>query len=183
MKELKYKKIFEDDDCLVINKPAGILVHGAPHINEPSLADQLLKDYPEIAKVGEDPDRPGIVHRLDKFVSGLMVIAKTQDSFEKAYELDRMYNEAGPILALARFWAVLPWPLRDRKKSLKLYREYQATPYFSDNIEGQTFFAELLLQLGGKENITEARGYLQNAQKSDESYLRNRAPRLLGENK
>ena len=79
---LKYQTIFENNDFLVINKPAGLLVHGANHIKEPTLADQLLKKYPELAKIGEDPCRPGIMHRLDKQVSGLMVIAKMQAYFD-----------------------------------------------------------------------------------------------------
>ena len=78
---LKYQTIFENNKFLIINKPAGLLVHGANHIKEPTLADQLLKKYPELAKVGEDPCRPGIMHRLDKQVSGLMAVAKTQIAF------------------------------------------------------------------------------------------------------
>lgn len=79
---LKYKKIFENDDFLIVNKPAGLITHGAPHIKEESLADQLLKDYPEIKNIGEDEFRPGIMHRLDKLASGLLIIAKTQEMFE-----------------------------------------------------------------------------------------------------
>jgi len=82
----KYKTIFEDNNYLVIDKPAGLLVHGADHIKEPTLVDQLLKKYPEIKKVGDDPNRPGIIHRLDKLASGLMVIAKTQKSFNNLKE-------------------------------------------------------------------------------------------------
>jgi len=74
--------IFEDADCLVVNKPAGLIVHGGPQITETTLADWLVKQYPSIKDVGEDPLRPGIVHRLDKEVSGLMVIAKNQASFQ-----------------------------------------------------------------------------------------------------
>ncbi len=74
--------VFEDDDCLVINKPAGLAVHGGGNIKEPTLADFLVKRYPGITTVGDDPTRPGIVHRLDKEVSGLMVIAKNQASFD-----------------------------------------------------------------------------------------------------
>lgn len=77
----KIKIIFEDDAYLVIDKPAGLLVHGGPHIKEESLVDWLLKKYPKIKEVGEDPFRPGIVHRLDKEVSGLMIVAKTQEAF------------------------------------------------------------------------------------------------------
>jgi len=74
--------IFEDDDYLVINKPAGLAVHGGGNIKEETLADLLIERYPEIISVGENPERPGIVHRLDKDVSGLMVLAKNNDSFE-----------------------------------------------------------------------------------------------------
>lgn len=73
--------IFEDKDYLVINKPAGLTVHGGPGITETTLADLLIARYPKIIEIGENPIRPGIVHRLDKEVSGLMVIAKTNQAF------------------------------------------------------------------------------------------------------
>jgi len=79
---IKYKIIFKDNNYLVINKPAGLLVHGAKHIKELTLIDQLLKECPLLAKIGEDPARPGIVHRLDRRVSGLMVVPKTQTAFD-----------------------------------------------------------------------------------------------------
>ena len=69
-------------EYLIINKPAGLIVHGALHIKEPGLADELIKKFPKIKKVGDDPARPGIVHRLDKPASGLMVVAQTNDSFD-----------------------------------------------------------------------------------------------------
>ncbi len=71
--------IADTSEYLVINKPAGLLVHRA-HKEEDNLADILLKKYPEIGKIGEESNRPGIVHRLDKEASGLIVIAKTKDS-------------------------------------------------------------------------------------------------------
>lgn len=74
--------IAETNDYLVINKPAGLMVHPAEGVSEKTLVDWLMKKYPTIAKVGEDPMRPGIVHRLDKEVSGLMVIAKNQNFFD-----------------------------------------------------------------------------------------------------
>ena len=73
--------ISETDDYLVINKPAGLAVHGGGNLQEPTLADWLIARYPKIKKVGDDPARPGIVHRLDREVSGLMVVAKNQKSF------------------------------------------------------------------------------------------------------
>ena len=74
--------VYEDDDVVVINKQAGISVH--PSINEPrgTLANVLIARYPELKGVGDDPIRPGIVHRLDKDTSGLLVIAKNQKTFE-----------------------------------------------------------------------------------------------------
>lgn len=81
-KKFEIPIIWESKDFLVINKPSGLIVHGGVGIKEKTLVDWLLKHYPEIVKVGEDLSRPGIVHRLDKEVSGLMVIAKTQDAFD-----------------------------------------------------------------------------------------------------
>jgi 23S rRNA pseudouridine1911/1915/1917 synthase len=78
---LHYEKIYETDNYLIINKPAGLLTHGASHIKDESLSDQILSDYPDIKTVGEDPYRPGIMHRLDKLASGLLVIAKNQTTF------------------------------------------------------------------------------------------------------
>jgi tetratricopeptide (TPR) repeat protein len=104
---------------------------------------------------------------------------KTQNSFETAYKLDKMYKEAGPMIALGRFWQVLPWPMRNRKKSLKYYREYQSTQYFADNIEVHVYLGELLIQIGGKENKAEAKGYLEKAANSDDAFYKERAGELL----
>ena len=104
---------------------------------------------------------------------------KTQNSFEKTYALDKMYQQGGSMIALGRFWQVLPWPMRDRKKSLKYYREYQATQYFTDNIEVHVYLGELLIQIGGNENKAEAKGYLEKAANSDDPYFKERAKELL----
>jgi tetratricopeptide (TPR) repeat protein len=104
---------------------------------------------------------------------------KTQSSFEKTYEIDKMFKEGGPMIALGRFWAVLPWPMRDRKKSLKYYREYQATEYFADNIEAHVYLGELLVQMGGDKNKAEAKGYLEKAAQSDDPYFGDKAKELL----
>ncbi len=75
-------------DWIVLDKPAGLLVHPDAKTKEGTLVDILLADEPAMAKIGEDPQRPGIVHRLDREVSGLMVVAKTQDTFD---ELKRQF--------------------------------------------------------------------------------------------
>jgi 23S rRNA pseudouridine1911/1915/1917 synthase len=73
--------VFENEDFLVINKPAGVLVHSTKY-DEKSLVEWLIKRYPYIVCVGEDKNRPGIVHRLDKDTSGLLLIAKNQKAFD-----------------------------------------------------------------------------------------------------
>ena len=74
--------VADTDDYLVINKQAGLLVHEAPGEHGKTVVDLVLEKYPDVRKIGEDPMRPGIVHRLDKDVSGLLVVAKTQDMFD-----------------------------------------------------------------------------------------------------
>jgi len=81
MSAIKPEIIEENEEFIVINKPSGIIVHGGVQIKEKTLVDFLIKKYPEIKNIGEDAYRPGIVHRLDKEVSGLMVVARTQESF------------------------------------------------------------------------------------------------------
>jgi 23S rRNA pseudouridine1911/1915/1917 synthase len=87
------KVIKKTKDYVVLEKPAGLIVHGSKEIKEYSLVDWLIKKYPQIKEVGDDTEfRPGIVHRLDKKVSGLMVVALNQDSFKdlKAQFKDRV---------------------------------------------------------------------------------------------
>jgi len=90
--------IFEDKNLLVINKPAGLVVHADGRTEEKTLVDWILSKYPDIKEVGEPTTlstgavlyRPGIVHRLDRDTSGVMVIAKTQDQF---MDLKRQFQE------------------------------------------------------------------------------------------
>lgn len=99
--------LFEDNDLLVINKPAGLLVHEAfENEYRTTVVDALLKRHPEIAEIGDDPKRPGIVHRLDKDVSGLMIIAKTQDAFE--YLKDQFKNRRVKKEYLALVYGEMP---------------------------------------------------------------------------
>lgn len=77
--------LFEDKDFLVINKPSGIPVHHGIK-TEHALTDEILQKYSEIASVGEK-DRPGIVHRLDQDVSGVMLVARTKKGYQYLREL------------------------------------------------------------------------------------------------
>lgn len=89
--EIKLNIIFENDDVIVINKPAGLSVHprqdknGLPLLSETNstLISGLLAHYPPLTEIGDIPAiRPGIVHRLDKDTSGIMIVAKNQNSFD-----------------------------------------------------------------------------------------------------
>ncbi len=94
--------LFEDKDFLVVNKPSGSLVHGGPGVHERTLADWAVHRDPAIAAAGDQPDiRPGIVHRLDRDVSGVMVIAKTQDSFDGLKRQFQDHDVLKEYLALA----------------------------------------------------------------------------------
>lgn len=91
-----FKILYEDAHLLVIDKPAGLVVHpGAGH-RDGTLINGILAKYPEIAQIGE-PDRPGIVHRLDAETSGLLLIARSQQAYEKLtamfaeHEITRQY--------------------------------------------------------------------------------------------
>ncbi len=79
--EIPLDIVYEDKDIIVLNKQAGLIVH--PTLKQPhhTLANALVAHYPKITGVGESPLRPGIVHRLDKDTSGLMVVAKNQKAF------------------------------------------------------------------------------------------------------
>lgn len=85
--------LFENENVLVINKPAGLLVHPDGKRDEYSLVNWVLEIHPEMAGVGEPLrilhkneqvtiDRPGIVHRLDRETSGVMILAKNQTAYE-----------------------------------------------------------------------------------------------------
>lgn len=76
--ENKLKIKYEDDDLLVISKDHGIVVHPSQNTNSATLVDILLNLYPTLKEVGE-PSRPGIVHRIDKETSGLLVVAKNNN--------------------------------------------------------------------------------------------------------
>jgi 23S rRNA pseudouridine1911/1915/1917 synthase len=75
--DIALKVVFEDEHIAVIDKPAGLVVHPGDGNEQGTLVNALLSHYPQIAQIPYDARRRGIVHRLDKDTSGLIVIAKT----------------------------------------------------------------------------------------------------------
>ena len=78
--EFDFPILYEDEVMLVINKPAGVVVHPAAGNHEGTVLNALLGRYPSLAEGLAINNRPGIVHRLDKDTSGCLVIAKTPES-------------------------------------------------------------------------------------------------------
>lgn len=82
--------IYEDAHILVVDKPAGLAVHADGKHERATLVDWLVEKYPDLVGVGEPQtlangtviDRPGIVHRIDRETSGVLVVARTQEAFE-----------------------------------------------------------------------------------------------------
>ena len=83
--------VYEDEHLLVVDKPAGLVTHPAPGHPTGTLVNALLAHTPELEE-GDHPQRPGIVHRLDKDTSGLLVIAK--DAQTHAALADQMRERA-----------------------------------------------------------------------------------------
>lgn len=92
------KIITENSYYLIVDKPTGLLTHPTMAKEKNTLSSFLLRKYPEIEKVGENSLRPGIVHRLDKEASGLLVVARTQKMFKhlkkqfKARTVEKEYS-------------------------------------------------------------------------------------------
>lgn len=76
------KIIHEDPDYFLVYKPAQVIIHGGLGVKEKTLIEVLVEKYPYLSEIGENPDRPAIVHRLDKESSGLLIIPKNQISFD-----------------------------------------------------------------------------------------------------
>ena len=86
--DIKSDIVYEDSDLAVINKPSGLVVHPAPGNYEHTLVNALKNIFKSLSDI--NPDRPGIVHRLDKGTSGLLVIAKNNASH---LDLTRQFAE------------------------------------------------------------------------------------------
>jgi 23S rRNA pseudouridine1911/1915/1917 synthase len=118
--EISLDVIYSDNDILVIEKPSGLIVHPGAGALKSTLVNALLFHFPELKNVGAE-NRPGIVHRLDKETSGLMVVARNQLAYEKlkhkfqAREVEKVY--------LGLVWGKMPhpkghidWPIGRHKK-------------------------------------------------------------------
>ena len=111
--EIALDIVFEDDDLAIVNKPAGMMVHAGAGAtddarNRGTLVNALLHHFKKLSAVGGDL-RPGIVHRLDRATSGLMVVAKNDESHQRLAKQFSSREVHKTYLAL-----VHGWPKQDR---------------------------------------------------------------------
>jgi 23S rRNA pseudouridine1911/1915/1917 synthase len=93
-----FRIAYEDEHLLVVDKPAGIVVHPGPGHSTGTLVHALLGQ----AGGGAEPERPGIVHRLDRDTSGLIVVARTEEAYRRLQSLVRRHRLERVYLALVR---------------------------------------------------------------------------------
>ncbi|MGH3065988.1 MAG: RluA family pseudouridine synthase [Gaiellaceae bacterium] len=91
--------LFEDEHLLVVDKPAGVTVHPGAGARTDTLAGELLTLG---ARGGDDPERPGIVHRLDRETSGLLAVARSDEAYASLQKMIRRREVERRYLALAR---------------------------------------------------------------------------------
>lgn len=144
--------LFEDEHLAIVDKPAGLLTHRSPGGNEPALADlaaALLGELPS----SEGPERGGIVHRLDRDTSGLLVLARTSAALAGLQALFREHRVHKRYLALVhgapRFesdWIELPLgrdPRRSDRVTVVAAGEGRAARTFYEVLERYPGFALL----------------------------------------
>lgn len=122
---VEFGVVFADDHVVVVDKPAGLVVHPGAGNPDGTLVNGLLARFPDVAGVG-DPERPGIVHRLDAGSSGLLVVARTANAAERL--IDQFVDHTAGRRYTALVWGhpgaphgVIDAPIgRDRRDPLKM---------------------------------------------------------------
>lgn len=151
--------VFEDDDIIVVNKPAGMVIHPAPGNYSHTLVNALLYYCKgKLSSIGS-PLRPGVVHRLDKDVSGILVLAKTDIAYKKLVDLFKQRSIERKYLAIAKGKIslkkrkiVLPIgrSKRDRKKMAVLLTDKRAklAVTYYEVLEKCEKFTKVIINLG-----------------------------------
>lgn len=169
---MSIKVLFENKNLIVIDKPTGLVVHSDGKTDEVTVVDWILENYSEIDGVGENMfvknregeeielNRPGIVHRIDRDTSGILVIAKNQESFEDLKQKFKDRNIQKTYRALVYGWpknklGIINAPIGRSNKDFRMKQagehargqlrdaetEYKVLEYFQDekkkNKQGQ----------------------------------------------
>ena len=104
--------VYSDDDIIVVNKTAGLVVHPAAGHGMGTLVNGILHLFPEVAGVGQ-PARPGIVHRLDSGTTGMMVVARSQRAYDSLVAALTDHSVGREYLALTWGWFDSPTAVVD----------------------------------------------------------------------
>lgn len=97
--EIALDILYEDDDVVAINKPAGMTVHAGAGVEDGTLVNALLYRFKSLSQLGGDL-RPGIVHRLDKYTSGVILVAKNDIAHRKLQEQFQLREVKKTYIAL-----------------------------------------------------------------------------------
>jgi len=163
--DLPLTVVYEDEDVAVIDKPAGMVVHPGAGNTTGTLAHALLARYPEVAQMDTEAGRQGIVHRLDKGTSGLMVVARHQAALDdlmaqfQERAVDKMYLallERTPKTLTGRIEAPIGRDPKQRKRMAVLREGRDAiTEYkvIDDNFQDQRALVEFYLFTGRTHQI------------------------------
>lgn len=104
--DISIEVLYEDEDLLVINKPAGLVVHPAPSVKEPTLVDWLRREGVRLSTISGE-ERNGIVHRLDKETSGAILVAKNNYTHS-------ILSEQLQDRSMGRYYlAIIDYPLKE----------------------------------------------------------------------
>lgn len=157
---MEIKVLYEDQYLIALDKPSGLIVHSDGRAEEPTLTDWIEEKYPEVGGVGEDEivqgktlHRPGIVHRLDRDTSGVLVVARTQEAFEylkdqfknrkvqkiyrafvrgKFKELEGVINKPiGRSSSDFRKWSAEPGAKGELRESVTVYKVLKQNDHFA----------------------------------------------------
>lgn len=127
--------LYEDEDILVVDKPAGVLVHEGGRVKEETVADWFVSFYPHSKGVGEPisvggvlVEKPGVVHRLDKDTSGVLLLAKTNKAFSY---LKEQFSRASTILKEKGVKALMKDVKKVNKKYLAIVEGFMKDDYGS----------------------------------------------------
>ena len=148
--DFEVQKLYEDEDVLVINKPANLVVHPAPSVKEPTLVDWLKKEGISLSTISGE-ERHGIVHRLDKDTSGAMIIAKNNQAHSELAKqlLDR---------SMGRYYiAIINIPLKENiivnKPIARNPKNRLKMAIIEDGREAKTAFSKIRKSKVGNELI------------------------------
>lgn len=154
--DIKIEIIYQDENIIVVDKPAGLKVHPSGFAEKDTLVNFLVAKFPEMEKIGDgslcSELRPGIVHRLDQDTSGVMVVARNQKSFD---ELKKLFQERKVL----KKYAALVHGKLEAKKGVIEKSLAKSTNYKKQVIAGQKTKTKVRAAVTEYEVIQEYKDY------------------------